>query len=332
MRLWLKMLGLAALVMSMGPPRVAQAATVTTSASYPMTYTNWHGVLSIARFDPALGTLTGIRFRLEGSVGGDVRFESMDAKSATVRTILQATVTLSRPDFTPLVITIPVCNNVDNVTAFDGVIDFGGTSGRSYLGLIASNADSILSPPPASDLVTFTGVSPISLPIAALGNSKASGAGNLVTSFRTAVAAKMVVTYIYEPWPQGACCDHATGNCSVTTQALCNSEWLGAGTVCSLVTCPPPVFDGACCAPNGDCRISTQAECPGTWILNGACSPNPCPQPPIGACCDAFGVCTMTTEAACVGSWTVGGTCTPNSCPPIPVREKTWGWIKNNFR
>jgi hypothetical protein len=367
-RLWI--FGILIVVSALGVAPMAQAATISASAAYPMSLTDWSGPLSIARFDPALGTLTGIKFRLAGSVQGDVRFESLNSTPATVQTFLQATITLSRPDFTPLVVTIPVANNSDYVLAYDGVLDFGGASGRSYLGLAASDADSILSPPPLTDLVAFTGVTPISLPIAAVGASHVSGAGNLVASFRTLVSASMMVTYTYDPWPTGACChpdgqcqvtlwttctgqwtldgvcvpntceqppvgaccDHATGDCAITTASACAFTWLGPGTTCDASSCPPPVFEGACCAPNGDCRISIQAQCPGTWILGGACSPNPCPQPPIGFCCDALGICMMTTQDACAGQWTVGGTCTPNPCPPIPVETRSWGGIKNLFR
>jgi hypothetical protein len=236
-----KTLLIMAAVSVLGVPGMVQAATITFSDSHPLTLTNWNAVLNLPRFDPALGTLTGIKFRLDGNVIGDVRFESLDAAPKTVTTFLQATVTLFRPDFTPLVITLPVANNSDNVTAYDGVLDFGGTSGRSYLGLTAADADSVLSPPPPSDLVTFTGVTPISLPISGVGASHATGGGNLVTSFRTSVAAKVTVTYVYDPWPVGACCNELTGECAITTQAACGFHWLGVDVPCTPATCGPPV-------------------------------------------------------------------------------------------
>ena len=39
----------------------------------------------------------------------------------------------------------------------------------------------------------------------------------------------------------GACCDASTGNCTVTAQADCVFEWLGADVPCNVTTCRPPV-------------------------------------------------------------------------------------------
>lgn len=52
---------------------------------------------------------------------------------------------------------------------------------------------------------------------------------------------------------------------------------------------------------------------------------------PVGACC-INGECTVTTQADCGGDWLGEGTvCEPNPCPPTPVRESTWGAIKNQY-
>ena len=46
------------------------------------------------------------------------------------------------------------------------------------------------------------------------------------------------------PAPTGACCDFATGACTITTQAACAFTWLGAGTVCSARDLPGACPDG----------------------------------------------------------------------------------------
>jgi hypothetical protein len=166
-----------------------------------MTTTNWNTSLSITKFDPSLGTLTGINFYLQADVRGDVRFESLDAEPATVVTYLQAMVTLQRPDLSTIVVTTPVANNIDDVSAFDGVIDFGGTSGKTYLNLNASDNTSVNSPPPAGDLALFTGLGQILLPIFAQGTSQANGAGNIISQFNTEASAVGRVTYTYEDTP-----------------------------------------------------------------------------------------------------------------------------------
>lgn len=185
--------------------QVAGADTIGYGDSIPLQATNWTKSVTVPKFDPALGTLTGIDFYLTGHVEGNAKFESLDAKATTVTMNLKATITLKRPDMSTLVVVIPVVSTSDGVTAFDGVIDFGGTSGRAYLGLMANQSDSASSPPPASDLALFTASfagETITLPAIATGNSEGSGAGNLLLVFSTSASADVRVVYTYDPIPE----------------------------------------------------------------------------------------------------------------------------------
>ena len=92
------------------------------------------------KFDTSLGTLTGIRFDLTGNVFGSFGVESLDAAPSTVDARLSATVTLERPDNSIIVITLPVFSALISLTAFDGTIDFAGTSGASRDGLTGTDS------------------------------------------------------------------------------------------------------------------------------------------------------------------------------------------------
>ncbi len=122
--------------------------------------------------------------------------------------------------------------------------------------------------------------------------------------------------------PVGACCDHATGDCTITTQAACGFEWLGPDVPCNTETCPPP---GACCDfVTGNCTITVQADCAFTWLGAGVpCNTEVCPvPPPTGACCDhATGDCVVTTQADCPFEWLGADVpCNTETCPPpIPT-------------
>jgi hypothetical protein len=181
-----------------------QAATVSFSDSIPVQPTNFSSSVSVSKFDPSLGTLLSIQFDLAGAVEGSARFESLDAAPATVTMNLSAQIALQRPDNSTLVVVLPLVQTVDNVTAFDGTIDFGGTSGRTYSGLSNSASNSFTSPPPISDLALFTGLGNITLPVVATGMSSGSGAGNLILQFNTSAGADVMVTYTYEPIPEPA--------------------------------------------------------------------------------------------------------------------------------
>ena len=100
------------------------------------------------------------------------------------------------PDLSTLVVTLPVATTTDNVTAFDGTIDFGGTSGRTHPGLSANSANGRCSST-AADMALFTGAGNIVLPCAGTCASHGSGAGNLILQFQTLASASAQVTYYY---------------------------------------------------------------------------------------------------------------------------------------
>ena len=174
-----------------------QADTISYNDTIPLSTTNWADSVSVPQFNPALGTLTSIDFYLEGAVQGSAKFESLDAAPATVTMNLQAQVTLQRPDLSNLVVALPVAATLDNVTAFDGTIDFGGTSGKTYPLLSSTNNNSFTSLLPA-DFLLFTGVGNMVLPVNAVGQSNGSGAGNLILQFMTNASAYVEVTYKYD--------------------------------------------------------------------------------------------------------------------------------------
>lgn len=183
---------------------MASADSVTYNGAIVLTKTNWNSSITIPKFDATLGTLTSIQFSLAGHVEGSAKFESLDAAPATVTMDLSAMLKLQRPDLSTLVVTIPVVSTLDNVTAFDGVIDFGGTSGRTYPDLSADKTESAASSAPG-DLVLFTATflgENITLPVVATGASSGSGAGNLVLQFGTFASADASVTYFYDPIPE----------------------------------------------------------------------------------------------------------------------------------
>ncbi len=165
----------------------------------PFAITNWSSSVSVPKFNPTLGTLLSIQFTLRGDIRGSARAESLDASPTTVTTQFSANLALTRPDMSTIVVSVPVANFVNNFTAFDGTIDFGGTSGVTHSGISATDSQVVTSPPPVSDLALFTGVGNIVLPVAAQGSSIATGSGNLITQFNTEASATVTVCYTYAP-------------------------------------------------------------------------------------------------------------------------------------
>lgn len=176
----------------------AQAAVVEFNATKTMTTTNWNDNLSIGLFDSKLGTLNSITFVLNGSVSGNGRAESLDASASNVTLSLASTLTLHRPDGSNLVVSNPVFSNGYNLSAFDGNIDFSGTSGATT-GPVSANASNSFVSSNANDFALFSanGGGNVLLNLSAVGNSTGTGAGNLITQFSTAAAGDVKVVYDY---------------------------------------------------------------------------------------------------------------------------------------
>jgi hypothetical protein len=181
----------------------AQTQQVCFTDNVPLTNTNWTDSVTIPKFDAGLGTLTQIDFMLTGNIQGSAAVESTDTSPTVVQLQFQATLTLTRPDLSVIVVTVPLANFNDSLAAFDGTIDFAGPSGTMHPGINAMASNTATSPPPASDIALFTGPAgnpgTIVLPITGLGTSFASGSGNVITQFMTAAAADVQVCYTYLP-------------------------------------------------------------------------------------------------------------------------------------
>jgi|GEM_PF-1469968 len=178
----------------------SQTGSVCYSDSIQLQTTNWDQSVSIPKWDPELGILHRVEFRLSGTIQGSAAIESLDAADSTVTTTYQAAITLTRPDLSVLVVATPLEQFVDDLTAYDTVFDFGGTSGITHGGINTKDQETVDSTN-LVDLDLFTGdagnAGTIILPVSAAGSSTASGSGNLITQFLTDAEATVEVCYYF---------------------------------------------------------------------------------------------------------------------------------------
>ncbi len=177
----------------------ASAAILTESfsATVPLQNTNFNTSVALSHFDPSLGTLQMVTIGLAGVVQGNASAESLDASPATVNLNLGASITATGPVALSVNVT-PVNMQVFNASAFDGVIDFAGTSGIAFTNVTGSDTDSSMLTAPPADLSPYIGLGNVIIGIGALGNSSGSGAGNLITQFQTQAGAEVTITYKYD--------------------------------------------------------------------------------------------------------------------------------------
>lgn len=186
----------------------ASAATDPTSGYYtgavPLQTTNWNAIVTIPKFDPALGTLTGVECGVDGYVEGTAFGENTGVSPNTINIQLKATQTLTAPDSTVLVQVVPLYNEVQNLPGFDGSLDFGGTSGFTLprnTGTVS--ATNVVTTPSA--LTQFIATSPgetINLPMSTVGQSVLSDTtGNSARGVTTKASVDVRCRYQYEVIP-----------------------------------------------------------------------------------------------------------------------------------
>jgi len=197
-----KTLKIAALVACGAVGTSASAATIMYSGSEPTATTNWDVMIDVPQFDDMGGTrvLKSISVFLEGTVSGSAAGESLDAAPAIVDLFLQSEISLSLGG-NALAVVIPVANASFNASAFDGSIDFAGTSGATFSSLNASDSVKEILSLGNDDLSPWIGGGTVTLDGAAVGQSSGSGAGNLILQFATDASLSWSVEYEYNIIP-----------------------------------------------------------------------------------------------------------------------------------
>ena len=180
----------------------AHANALTYSATaVPTTLTNWSTFADLQQFNPALGTLQQVTLSLAAELSGSAKVERRDTNNSTklITADLQAKLTLANPNNAnqTLLEATPVITNSFSSPKYDGVTNYLGASGRSYVDLHTS-VNQQASFTDAATLSLFTGTGTLYLPFSATGQSKAAGSGNMAYLFTTNASGTASVTYSYQ--------------------------------------------------------------------------------------------------------------------------------------
>jgi len=158
--------------------------------------TDWVETLSFAQYQGA-AALQAVQIDFVGGVTGLMAYENRAATARTITMQMASTLELILGADTLLSIN-PVVTKSYDAGAYDGVLDFGGTSGATDNDINVTETGSITL---TSDLTPFIGNGTVDLDVSAIGNSSQSGSGNLTTWFTNLAGAEVTVTYIPVPEP-----------------------------------------------------------------------------------------------------------------------------------
>ena len=130
---------LAGIVLTAG----ANAATVAFTDSYGLATTNWNNPIAASLFDASLGTLNSATFSFTYDIVQTFRAENTGATADTITPVVGANMLFRKSASTLLNTALTGSSTAFNASAFDGTIDYAGTSGFNFGDLTAGNADSI---------------------------------------------------------------------------------------------------------------------------------------------------------------------------------------------
>ena len=186
----------AAFAAILAPINAAQASTLTYTSTVDLEKTNFEKQIFLPKFDSSLGNLESVLFELSANVQGSVELENRDAQAALVTGNLAAEIGLKKPDNSLLLVALPTASVEQKLNKYDGTLDFDGTSGVKLTDISNTKEESTLLTIP-NDFTPFVGDGSFNLLVEAIGNSTATGAGNLLAGFETYAGATVAVSYTY---------------------------------------------------------------------------------------------------------------------------------------
>lgn len=178
---------------------VSQAGQVCHTATYPASPTNWAQTFTLPKHDPALGALQSVTITARCTLTGQLGLENPSPNAGNYTARLAVFGSIHRPDATVALALEPDVESTLNIGAFDGAIDFAGSSGVLLPNLAATRESHAVLASPA-DLSWFTAASSgetITLGVTAQGTSVANGPGPIVVVFTTLAAVEVSVCYGY---------------------------------------------------------------------------------------------------------------------------------------
>jgi PEP-CTERM motif len=179
----------------------ANAATVTLTDSFGLATTNWTHLIGASQFNGVLGTLNSATFTFADDIVQRFKAENVTAVSTTMTPVLGAQMLFRKSLATLLTTTLTGMGTPFFATAFDGISDFAGTSGKDF-GALTANANGTITLTGAAlaSLIGIGTLGSVGYDVRAIGSgSIMDDVGKVDSSISTQARYNLVVTYDYTP-------------------------------------------------------------------------------------------------------------------------------------
>ncbi|MBD2726497.1 choice-of-anchor E domain-containing protein [Nostoc sp. FACHB-892] len=185
---------LAGIVATSGAANAA-SLSYTSSSNYDLTNII-NAPLSIQKFDSSLGKLQGVTIEFSGDILGNAGFENRSPTPSLVRVNLGSQLSLQLNNQSLLALN-PQYISSYQVTQYDTITDYVGTSGKTLSNLTATQSG-IQSFTDTQFLQSFIGNGNVEFLFSAIADSLVTGSGNMRSYIDTYAKAGIKVTYNYD--------------------------------------------------------------------------------------------------------------------------------------
>lgn len=190
-----------AIVIAVLATSAAQASTVSFSDTFGLATTNFSHFVGASQFNAALGTLDSATFTLLGDVVQHLRAENTGSVSDLLTPVVGANFLFRKSGTVLQTLSLSNSGAAFNATAYDGLSDFGGTSGHDFGELTASgNKTFTLTGAELANLIGAGTLGSVGYDVRVTGaGSINSTNGNMDTSFTTRGRYSLQLTYDFSP-------------------------------------------------------------------------------------------------------------------------------------
>ncbi|HOU70032.1 MAG TPA: choice-of-anchor E domain-containing protein, partial [Methanothrix sp.] len=193
-------------------------------------FVDWSDSYNFTKFDPSKGTLTGIEFNatLNGSLFAEAENRARTPVNGAYVNVL-ANLTVQMIEGEKLNLLVPITTGLHNVTAFDGVLDFKGTS--AFNASAEGNTNGTITN--VSNLSAYVGSGNITLPAVCIASSTVGGGGTWASNITTLAWSYACITYIYDNthclsgYKKNGCTNESLANWAINVS---NDTWFNVTT------------------------------------------------------------------------------------------------------
>lgn len=162
----------------------------------PETYAGWNSNATLPKFDPDMGTLSGVDLSCEMNLSQEIMIENENPNPANFTIMLLGEMTVGLPSSESLSISFNR-STTGNLSQYDGISDYSGSSGSKSITQIPTEA-AIRSIADINDFLAHASNESIVLPVVVDASSQSMTSGRSNSGVFSIAGAKVCVSYTYD--------------------------------------------------------------------------------------------------------------------------------------